>query len=67
MRIAEAYEARAFGVTGDPALEADGAQGVGRAFGRAHLVSAWSSSERGTLEEAGHAINGLRSLVLVDD
>jgi hypothetical protein len=35
MRVAEADETRAFGVTRHGALEADGAKRVGSAFGRA--------------------------------
>ena len=40
MGLAEAHEAGAFGMAGHAALEADGAQGIYRAFGWAHSLSA---------------------------
>jgi hypothetical protein len=40
MRLAETDEAGTLGVAGDRALETDGAQGIGRAFGRTHVDSA---------------------------
>jgi hypothetical protein len=39
MGAAEAHEAGTFGVARNAALEADGAQGICRAFRRAHALS----------------------------
>jgi hypothetical protein len=42
MGFAEFHQARAFGVSGDIALERHGTQGVGLAFGRTHGFSLFS-------------------------